>query len=731
VREFQVIRAGATAEIGRTNAGFVNVVTKSGDNRWRGELFYMNRNRALTSADAFGRKLDNQQSQFGGAVGGPLRRDRAFIFAGAEQNLLRVPFVVQFRPQPDGTVVPAELSGWAGTRHRTNDPTSAFLRTDVHLNSRDSLNLSYMYSRLVGRNFDMELTPQPEYAESTNYTRTGLSHGLKAGFLSVFTPDVINELRAQAATDDRRERPNSPWAHVNIAGFGRVGGPTSRPRRFDATRYQATDNLSLSRGRHQTRFGFDLNLNRVDQSRTVNLQGRYDFASLADYVNRRINRYRQTLPAAGPPDLALRGTQTELAFYAQDKIALHPHLTVTAGLRWEGQWNPQPPRPNPLIPETARVPHDLGQWQPRLGLAWDFRGRGTTVLRLSSGLYAARTPVTLLQRAFTENGVSTVLLDSRVDRAVLNWVQFPYPLDSVPAGIQPGLADVVGFAPGFRNPRSFQAAATLERLLGRRYVLTLGYTHHATWNLQRRLDRNLFPPTADATGMPIFPRERPDPTIRRLAINESSAHAGYDGLVLGVARTLTRRLRLQANYTLARAVDDDSNERNFRRDSALNPFDLAPERAYSKQDVRHNFNLNGLAELPGRFTFGAILITHSAFPYTPVIGSDAQNDGNDDNDRAVINGRVARRHSRRGPAFFNLDLRLTRRFRRGETRHLELVAEVFNVTRAGNRYYGPDSVSEFGTPGRPVPAAGQPLYAPSPDRFGGPRQLQLGLRWVF
>jgi len=65
VREFQVVRSGLDAEVGRTNAGFVNAVTKSGTNDWHGEGFYMNRNSDLTSSDAFGNPAMNMQHQFG------------------------------------------------------------------------------------------------------------------------------------------------------------------------------------------------------------------------------------------------------------------------------------------------------------------------------------------------------------------------------------------------------------------------------------------------------------------------------------------------------------------------------------------------------------------------------------------------------------------------------------------------------------------------------------------
>src|SRR5262249_51266883 len=159
-------------------------------------------------------------------------------------------------------------------------------------------------------------------------------------------------------------------------------------------------------------------------------------------------------------------------------------------------------------------------------------------------------------------------------------------------------------------------------------------------------------------------------------------HSRYDALVLSVARRLAKRFQLQAHYTFSRTLDDDSNERNFSRETALNPFDLSIENTYSKQDVRHNFNVSGVVDLPAGFSFSAIAIVRPAFPYTPVIGFDTQNDANDDNDRAIINGRVAGRDSFRQPAFSDLDLRVLKAFRIGERWKVQLSAEGFNVTRA-------------------------------------------------
>jgi carboxypeptidase family protein len=727
VLEFQVVRSGATAEVGRTNAGFINVVTKSGSNDVRGEGFFYDRERGLTSPDAFGRKLNNQQSQFGGSLGGPLARDRAFAFGAVEQSLLKIPYAIQFDPQAAGTAIPASLLAQQGEQRATNNPTAGFGRADIVVGSNGLLNVQGTYTHLHGENFNFD-SLQLNQAVSTNFLRKSESAGVKTGLTSVLGASMLNEVRGQVATDDRSELPNSRSALVSITGFGNLGGDSGRPRVFNTTRYELTDNITATWGDHRVRFGVDYNRNLVGQQREDNIQGRYDYKSLADYAAGKISRYRQTVLTFPTDDPFFTGIQNEVAAYVQDKLAIGANVTAAAGLRWEGQWNPQPTKPNPAIPYTALIPNDLKQWQPRGGLTWNVTGEGRTVARVSAGLYDARTPATLFQRVFTDNGITTIAVDSKFDPAVLSVVDFPNPLTSVPAGIKIAAPRVFGFDPAFRNPRSWQSSATLEQLVGDHLTVSAGYVHSSTKNLQRRLDRNLFAPTYDATGMPIFSAARPDPTIGVLSVNESTAHSEYDAMVLSATHRFADHFQLQANYALARNMDDDSNERTFRRETALNPFNLAAEWSYAKNDVRHNVSLDGLVDLGGGFTGGAILFARTGMPYTPIVGFDTQNDAND---RAIIGGHVAARNSLRQPSFFDLDARLLKAFQIAAERRIELIAEVFNVTRARNLHFGPDAISAYGTPSQPVATAGQPQFAPSTARFGGPRQLQLGMRFVF
>ena len=136
-------------------------------------------------------------------------------------------------------------------------------------------------------------------------------------------------------------------------------------------------------------------------------------------------------------------------------------------------------------------------------------------------------------------------------------------------------------------------------------------------------------------------------------------------------------------------------------------------------------------DLPHGLSVSAITLTHTGLPFTPMIGFDTQNDSNDVNDRAIINGRVAGRDSLRQPYFFDLDMRIVKAFQITEKGRLNVYTEFFNVTRNTNKNYGMDGISNYGTPAAPTSVAGQALFAPLTTRFGGARQVQLGVRYTF
>lgn len=781
VREFQVIASGVSAEVGRTTSGYVNVVTKSGTNAMHGEGFYANRDGSLTSPDAYGNDSStNSQHQLGASLGGPIRHDKLFFFGAIEKNIVTIPYTVKFNPPTGNVVIPQDILAQQGTFTQKNNPLVAFGRADYQLNDNHTFNLQYTYAAQAGLNFG-GASGQTSAASTNNTYLDRASQGVKAALVSVLSPTVVNELRWQYAYDNRLQRPNSTLAQVTINDFGTLGGNSSGTFIYEATRHEVLDNLTWNAGAHTVKMGFDANISPQRQQRETNYGGVYTFTTLANYLaavagdKTKIARYQQSIAANGTQGLYV-GKQKDFGGYINDSIKVRRDLTLNAGFRWDAQVNPQPTSPNPAYPLiTGHIPNDVKMWQPRLGLVWNVRGKDTTVLRASAGLYDARTPAYLMQRVFTDNGLNTLVLDSNTDPSVLQLVSVPGKIDKLPAGVKTPINALYAFDQDFRNPRSGQVSVGLEQKVDSNTRVTISYTRNSTWNLQRRLDRNLYPSTTlpngvaaypvldpqgrlvaasgfnEATGTPIYVSStgatlaarvaRPDATLGAMNFNSSVAHSTYNGLAISVQRRISNRLQFTFNYTYSTNRDDDTNERDFNRQNAYDTYNLKRDVAYAKSDQRHSGNINGLYDLGHGFTISTLLFAHTGIPVKPVIGADVQNDGNTVNDRPVINGQVAARDAFRQPGFFDWDMRLLKQFKLGEKTRLDFSIEGFNLTRSSNKGFNGDAETTFGAPTATINArtglpfasntAVVPTFAPGTDRFGGPRQAQMGIRLTF
>ena len=162
------------------------------------------------------------------------------------------------------------------------------------------------------------------------------------------------------------------------------------------------------------------------------------------------------------------------------------------------------------------------------------------------------------------------------------------------------------------------------------------------------------------------------------------------------------------------------------------PYDLKAEALDSLLDVRNNFNLSAVINLPVGFKFNpdpgrrapASLTRHSSASThrtTLTTGTTALSSA----------AHEVARNSMRQSSLANLDLRIVKDFTlKGVGHHLDLFMDVFNVTGTGNRNFGAEGVSLFGLPGSPVFTAGQPLFAPNVAHLGGPREIQFTARLV-
>jgi hypothetical protein len=733
VREFQLVTSGVSAEIGGTSAGLVNMATKEGSNRLHGEAFYTARPATLTSSDAFGNQPGNTMNDFGLSEGGPIKKNRLFFYAGLEQNILEEPRFVEFAPQAAGASVPAVLSSSQGPIVSRQTPLALSGRLDAVLNDANTLNVELAGNRVRStklEDLDGDTSARTLDVTSASANESGQSLFGKAGLTTIHSARTVNRALIAWTSDHRGITPLSMQPEFFINGFGVLGGSALGAHLFTARDAHLTDDVSVSHGRALLNVGAAFEAQPSYEQREENLNGRFDYNSLTDYLNQAPRRFQQTFVTG---DTRYSGTVALLEFYANEKLELRHHLALTTGLRWAGQWNPQPVHPNPAIPQTQRMPSDFTEWQPRIGLAWS--ATKCTVLRMSSGLYDAPTPATLYHRVFADNGMETVTADSYFDPALLTLTnartRAPVSLPTVPNGLTTREAFVEGIDPAFRNPRSLQSALIVDQTVSSKLTLRGEYLHGATWRLDLPLDENLFAPTLNAQGLPVFPATRPIVGVGRLVVHESNAHANYDGFSVSAISQISRRTQVTLNYTLSKTRDDSSYEGPYDISSTLDPFAPEMDAAYSNLDVRHVLNIKGIFNLPLGFKLNPLVVARSGAPYAGLIGFDTQNDANDFNDRAVVNGLETPRNLYREPAFADGDVRIVKDFTlKGEGHHLDLFMDVFNVTSTSNRNFGPQQVSFFGDSSNPVFSARQALFAPGTTQMGGPREFQFTARLV-
>jgi outer membrane receptor for ferrienterochelin and colicin len=317
IKEFQVVATGASAEFGRSAGGIVNVITKSGTNELHGSLFHFQRLEALTSDTSDGKPLkDFRREQFGGNVGGPFKKDRAFYFLNFEQitgNLTRdnlsaaigAPCSVQ---NPTITANEALINSSADCQRlallnffRTTRQqeeglpvekpinTSSLLgKLDFKLAEANEVAFSYNFLRTNKENetFDVET-----YGNSANGTEgPGKIHAFNFNLFTTFSPTRLNEFHA---TYLREERPRSATQSnvpadtaMGFATTFRFGAPFFLQPTIDELfrRYQLKDNFSIVAGNHTVKLGGDWTFSNNDQVFRGFFTSRYIFDSVTGFL---------------------------------------------------------------------------------------------------------------------------------------------------------------------------------------------------------------------------------------------------------------------------------------------------------------------------------------------------------------------------------------------------------------------------------------------------------------
>ncbi len=548
VQEFRVSSNTYGAELGRAGGAVVNVVTKSGSNQLHGTSFYFLRDSAFNAIHPFtGIKPPDRQQQFGFTLGGPLRRNRAFFFAGFDQHIFHVPTVVQF---DDGAskVVPQkgqeplyhgdyedsdralvfatadQLSALAGSYQSALLGNTGFLKVDLSLTPRHYLSARLNSSRYYGQNnvFFDPASPITTYAISDNGEENVATESVSLSLTSAISPRLISHLRAQVSRDLQQSSSNSssPLTRISsiIDGFGRS---SILPRRTREHRLHLTETLSLEGGRHSFKFGGDLLLTWVQNYFPSLFGGEYIFdpikvnqftfepmeaglqlTPLRAYAHQVPKYYVQNFGSAATyPDT------NEYAGFVQDTVRLTNRLGLSLGVRYDLQtFSTKGMVSNPLWPDSGKVPRDTNNFAPRIGFAYSIGKERPLVIRAGYGLFYTRIPQIYTSSVARDNGLAASHLflnnSNFYDHQI--FPQYPNPLVSCPQQATvctppASLADFLtteaaAFARNFQTPKVQQASLNLEREVAHRLAAGISYMYVHGEGLIRARDVNLPPP---------------------------------------------------------------------------------------------------------------------------------------------------------------------------------------------------------------------------------------------
>ena len=818
VQEFQVVAAGYSAEFGRSTAGLVNVITKSGTNQMAGNAFYVNRHRELADKNAFGQVAAPTQQQFGGGFGFPLQRDRLFFFGAYEQQIFKNERAVAFNLT--GITRSAE-NAEAYDFYRsleedfeaTNDALALLGKVDYQWPAGSRVSMRYSFSTNKAANSNATgnaLEATTTSALSNNGTEKNGTNTVVGQFTTPIRSNVLFEVRGQYSRERRPREANeeSPTVQNVVGNYGTVNFlPTTQVD----WRAQGAANLTLVAGAHTVKVGAEMNHVYADQKFGFNQFGRWTIngsaASALEVLTLggpTANRYDVPVTGAATTatylkqlgNLALDFATDEVAAFVQDSWRVTPRLTINGGIRYEAGFNPTPEANNDFMLNALRgvtfplgrtvdptnIPNQTGQFAPRLGFAWDVTGDGRTVVRGHTGLYYARTPGLLLasplnnfripagdlsiQLPFTPpagNPNNTLyrqllLIGIDLNRFALNQMpilstdQMTQIASALGLTVNPYfLAQPLVMDQDFKNPRAIQAGLGGEREVFPGMTIGAEFLYVKTEFLQRNRELNLAIPTpsADAAQRPTFAVVRPVTALGSVQVRESTAKSEYRAL------TTTSKLRkpwgeLMANYVLSKSESDDDNERDSGGAGAANTYDLSPEWSAARLDRRHQFNGYAMAFLPYNIDASIGFRLLSGLPIDATMGRDADGSRNGPDRPYSAPGVSFVRNAFRNEPFKEVNLRLNWGVNFAGTRQVILTGEVFNLFNADNIQLAGNAVTNycagtapadcgFGPPTNPnflslvdnTPGSatnGQLIRTNNP---GAPRQIQLGLRFLF
>jgi hypothetical protein len=694
VKEFQIATGRFTAEVGRSGNSIVNIVTKGGTNNFHGSAFLFERNRNLQALPAtFNRSLPTppfDREQTGGSVGGPIVRDRAWLFGSFE-----------FRDQ--------NASLQTGTRDFTtqqvvNSAAPAPLRDallstrfDTQVSEHNSLMLRYSFNRSTDTSGASPGSSAPAFTAAERQNSLNRFNSAVADFNSVLSTNKVNDLSFHYDNfyNDIPPYPNDkPTTDPSSLGLTNElifpdladGENFNLPQATHLERYQLRDALSWSLGKHTLHIGGEFQhylangeIN-VFGTGTVILTSDFGFADLNGdgVVNDLDIPIAVALHSSAPvvPVPIPHVFDSYYGFYLQDDWRVAPRLTLNLGLRWEydsnltGNSSEHDPCPSLTVTPTKpctwmaniinlKKTPDKKDFSPRVGFVYDVLGKGKTLLRGGYGIYYDRIILEAGAEELVQNDRALTVTQYAGSSCTNPYIPGPPSLDycfapgsSFAPGSptlaspfsgqhQTGGVGILAMGPDAHHPLMQQFSLGLQQQAGDNWLISADGLHVFA---SRQIIGHLLRDTTSTSPYIACPGSNQPCVITdplsgisdNITLLQSNAKSWYDGLIASLEHKPAKLghigYQYSVSYTLSKTFDySDDDQLTASADEQVDLVEginsLRGEKGYAVTDERHRLTLYGEAQLPWGFSLAPIYTFGSGVPADTFLPGTANSAG--------------------------------------------------------------------------------------------------------
>ena len=633
VAEFKVDNSTFPAEYGRNSGAIVNIATRSGANKYNGQVFEFIRNDFFDARNYFN-PVTKPQSQFnrnnfGGDFGGPIKKNKAFFFlsyealrqrqgitlatplppSGSTSSSPAVTNLLKLLPQPNGTVtvtsngVPTQVPAFLGS---ASTPVNQDVGTaDVSINLTRNDQLHGYYAIEVDHRFEPQAGPAtvPGWGD----TRDARRQLFTLNEMHTFGPSLTNDVRLgfnrlhitflpngqfDPATEGLGLPPgvpaNSGLPLINIGNSLFFGSPQGDPEGRGDTTVVFSDTVSWLKGRHSVEFGGEVR--RFYNNNIFENLGSFTFLSINSFLADSALQYNTLSGNANDKIL-----EPAWGLFIQDSYKVRSNVTLSLGLRYD--WNSTPteaagrfslfdPATDALVqvgtPGFSQIYQTNNKnFQPRVGIAWDPRGDGRTSIRAGYAILTQQ-PTTNIASSLTQNPpFATPFAASGT-----------ITLEAPPAS--PKTVAPFTITPNLKNAYAQDWNLTVQQSLTNTLALQIAYVGSKGTHLQQVLNQNQ-PDVVNG----VYLSTPPYSNFSQITEYASGGISNYNALWVSLTQQLFHGLQFMASYAYSKSLDEASLDIpnapfGFPQDSNNARADYGP----SDYDARHRFVLSGIYQLP-------------------------------------------------------------------------------------------------------------------------------------